>query len=62
MTQLTKAKNGEITKVMEKAAAKEGVKAEVMRKKIAAGKVVIPANINHQQLDPVAFGEGLKQK
>ncbi|MGM0548429.1 MAG: phosphomethylpyrimidine synthase ThiC [Bacillota bacterium] len=62
MTQLTKAKNGEITKVMEKAAAKEGVKAEVMRKKIATGKVVIPANINHQQLDPVAFGEGLKTK
>ncbi|MGM0498931.1 MAG: phosphomethylpyrimidine synthase ThiC [Bacillota bacterium] len=62
MTQVTRAKKGEISAEMKLAAAKEGVSAEYIREKVAAGKVVIPANIKHNNLEAVAFGEGLKTK
>ncbi|ADL13535.1 phosphomethylpyrimidine synthase ThiC [Acetohalobium arabaticum] len=62
MTQMTEAKAGRITAEMKQVANKEGVSAEFIREQIAAGKIVIPANKNHQHLDPNGFGEGLTTK
>jgi phosphomethylpyrimidine synthase len=62
MTQVTRAKKGEITAEMKQAADKESISAEFIRKQIAEGKVVIPANVNHRNLNAVAFGKGLKTK
>ncbi|MBM7624573.1 phosphomethylpyrimidine synthase ThiC [Sporohalobacter salinus] len=62
MTQMTKAKAGEITLEMEQVAQKEEVSVEFIREKIAEGKIVIPANKNHKNLEPNGFGEGLTTK
>lgn len=62
MTQMLKARQGIITKEMEAVAAYEKVDVEVLRERIAKGTVVIPANINHGNLKPFGFGEGLKTK
>lgn len=62
MTQMSKAIKGEITKEMKAAAVKEGVEPEFIRQGIAAGTIIIPANINHHNLKAAAFGKGLKTK
>ncbi|TDP89104.1 phosphomethylpyrimidine synthase [Halanaerobium saccharolyticum] len=62
MTQVTRAKNGEISAEMRLAAVNEGVSAEYIRDKVATGRIVIPANVNHSKLEAVAFGQGLKTK
>ena len=62
MTQVTRAKKGEISAEMKQAAAEESVSAEYIREKVGAGEIVIPANINHSNLKAVAFGKGLKTK
>jgi len=62
MTQLDKARNNEITREMEIVAVKENITVNELRKKIADGKVVIPASILHKNLDPIGIGEGLKIK
>ncbi|KGG80059.1 thiamine biosynthesis protein ThiC [Caloranaerobacter azorensis H53214] len=61
-TQMDAAKKGIITKEMELVAKKEKIDVEVLREKIAQGKVVIPANKNHSSLDPEGIGEGLRTK
>ncbi|WP_427340155.1 phosphomethylpyrimidine synthase ThiC [Caloranaerobacter sp. DY30410] len=61
-TQMDAAKKGIITKEMELVAEKEKIDVEVLREKIAQGKVVIPANKNHNSLDPEGIGEGLRTK
>ena len=61
-TQMDAAKKGIVTKEMEIVAKKENMDIEVLRKLIAEGKVVIPANKNHKSLDPEGVGEGLKTK
>lgn len=62
MTQLEKARNKVVTKEMEIVAEKENINVGILRKKIADGKVVIPASILHKNLDPIGIGEGLKIK
>ena len=62
MTQMAKAKSGEITEIMKRVAEKEGVEVEFIRQGLAEGTIVIPANKNHQHLDPNGFGEGLSTK
>ncbi|QIB25944.1 phosphomethylpyrimidine synthase ThiC [Caloranaerobacter azorensis] len=61
-TQMDAAKKGIITKEMELVAKKEKIDVEVLREKIAQGKVVIPANKNHSSLDPEGIGDGLRTK
>lgn len=61
MTQLIKAKNGEITEEMILVAESEGLEPESLRELVAAGKVVIPKNIN-RSFHPIGIGEGLKTK
>jgi phosphomethylpyrimidine synthase len=47
---------------MEFVAIREGVPAEVVRAEIAAGRAIIPANINHPELEPMAIGRKFKVK
>lgn len=61
-TQMDAASKGIITREMEIVAAKEQMPAESLRKQIAAGRVVVPANKNHRTLDPEGVGEGLRTK
>ena len=62
MTQLEKAKKGELTPEMTYVARQEGIDVEVLRRDIAAGLTVIPANKNHQNLKPIGIGKGLEVK
>ncbi|MGD9157358.1 MAG: phosphomethylpyrimidine synthase ThiC [Desulfobacteraceae bacterium] len=62
MTQLSDARAGNITPEMEIVAEKEDIDVVLLRDKIAQGRVVIPANINHKNLDPCGIGEGLSIK
>ena len=62
MTQLAKARSGITTPEMEKVAAYEQVDVLQVRQGIAEGRIVIPANINHERLEPRGIGEGLMVK
>ncbi|HEY5576633.1 MAG TPA: phosphomethylpyrimidine synthase ThiC, partial [Clostridiaceae bacterium] len=61
-TQMDAAKKGIITKEMETVAAKENIDVEFVRKGLAEGTIVIPANKNHKSLSAEGVGAGLKTK
>lgn len=61
-TQMDAARKGIITSEMQTVSEKEGMDIEMLRERIAAGRIVIPANINHASLSPEGIGEGLKTK
>jgi phosphomethylpyrimidine synthase len=62
MTQLEIARKGDISPQMESVAKVEGLEVETLRQRVAAGTVVIPANIRHLNLIPCGVGEGLATK
>ncbi len=64
MTQILKAKNNEITLQMKQVAEKEQVAPEMIRSEIAAGRLVIPANIKHidSGLVPIGIGRAITTK
>jgi phosphomethylpyrimidine synthase len=51
-----------ISPEMETVAREEGVSVDWLLDKIASGRIVIPANRNHQGVRPVGIGEGLRIK
>ncbi|SFD21409.1 phosphomethylpyrimidine synthase ThiC [Streptomyces aidingensis] len=57
VTQLGYARRGEITPEMEYVALRENVSPEVVRDEIAAGRAVLPANINHPETEPMIIGK-----
>ncbi|MFE9612811.1 phosphomethylpyrimidine synthase ThiC [Streptomyces sp. NPDC006012] len=57
VTQLAYARRGEITPEMEFAAIRENVSPEVVREEIAAGRAVLPANVNHPEIEPMIIGK-----
>jgi phosphomethylpyrimidine synthase len=59
MTQLAKARAGITTPEMQAVAQQEQVDVLWLRGKIAEGRVVIPANREHEGLSPCGIGEGL---
>ncbi len=61
-TQIARARAGEITPQIAAVAKKELVDPEIIRKGVAAGRIVIPANIHHPALDPIGIGRNLKTK
>ena len=61
MTQMEKAKRGTITEEMRYVAAVEGVDAEDLRRRIAAGVAIVPKNIRHD-FNPIGVGRGLSTK
>ena len=56
VTQLHYARKGEITPEMEFIALREGMTAEQVRSEVARGRAIIPANINHPELEPMIIG------
>ncbi|MGO4424680.1 phosphomethylpyrimidine synthase, partial [Streptomyces sp. MCAF7] len=57
VTQLAYARRGEITAEMEYVALRENVSPEVVREEIAAGRAVLPANVNHPEIEPMIIGK-----
>jgi len=55
-TQMDRARRGEVTPEIEFAAIREGVDPEVVRDEIARGRAVLPANVNHPELEPAVIG------
>jgi len=62
MTQLQSARKGALTPEIVKAAAREGAQAGLLLKEVAAGRAVVPANINHKGLFPAAIGRAFNCK
>lgn len=62
VTQMARARAGEITPQMAAVAEKEQVSPEFIREGVAAGRIVIPANIHHQALEPIGIGRQLTTK
>ncbi len=56
VTQLHYARSGEITEEMRFAALREGVAPEVVREELAAGRAILPANVNHPESEPMVIG------
>jgi phosphomethylpyrimidine synthase len=56
VTQLHYARKGIITSEMEYIAILEGMDAEFVRSEIAAGRAIIPTNINHPESEPMIIG------
>src|SRR6266566_1051068 len=61
-TQLSYARRGEITPEMEFVALREALPAELVRSEVARGRAIIPANINHLELEPMIIGRAFKVK
>jgi phosphomethylpyrimidine synthase len=61
-TQMYYARNGIITEEMEYIAKKENLEPEFVRSEVARGRLIIPANINHTHLEPMAIGRVTKTK
>ncbi len=55
-SQMHLARKGEITPEMQEVARAEGLADEDVRIEVAAGRLVIPANVRHQNLVPVGIG------
>jgi len=62
MTQLSKAKFGEITREMEVIAKEENIDEEILAKNIKEGKTVIPNSELRRNIKPVGIGFGLRTK
>src|SRR5580704_10420245 len=56
MSQMHFARKGMITEEMAYVAEREKISAELVRSEVAKGTMIIPANINHVELDPMAIG------
>jgi len=62
VTQLHYARKGEITPEMEFIALREGLPADFVRSEVARGRAIIPANINHLELEPMIIGRNFLVK
>ncbi len=55
-SQMHFARKGLITEEMMYVADREKIRPELVRDEIAAGRMIIPANVNHPELEPMAIG------
>ena len=62
VSQMHYARRGMITEEMEYVARRENLPAELVREELARGRMIIPANINHVNLEPMASGIASKCK
>src|SRR6516162_690125 len=62
MSQTHFARTGLLTEEMLFIAEREQVTPEFIRDEVAAGRMIIPANINHPELEPMCIGVGSKCK
>jgi phosphomethylpyrimidine synthase len=56
MTQMHFARKGQLTEEMLYVAAREKLAPELVRSRVAEGRMIIPANINHPELEPMCIG------
>ena len=56
VTQLQFARRGVVTEEMAFVALREGFDAEFVRSEVARGRAIIPANVNHPELEPMIIG------
>ncbi len=61
-TQLYFARQGVVTEEMAFVAAREGLDPEFVRSEVARGRAIIPANIRHLELEPMAIGRNFLVK
>src|SRR6267154_2317183 len=62
MSQMHFARQGIITEEMEYIAKREHLEPELIRSEVARGRCIIPANIHHRNLEPMAIGIATKCK
>lgn len=62
VTQMHYARRGIVTPEMEFVAIREGVDPEFVRQEVARGRAIIPANINHPELEPMIIGRNFLVK
>ncbi|MGH9790554.1 MAG: phosphomethylpyrimidine synthase ThiC [Candidatus Acidiferrales bacterium] len=62
VSQMHYARAGVITEEMEHVARREKLEPEVVRSEVACGRAIIPANINHRNLEPMGIGIAFKCK
>jgi phosphomethylpyrimidine synthase len=56
VTQMHLARSGVVTEEMAHVAARERLEPALVRDEVARGRLVIPANVNHPELEPIAIG------
>jgi phosphomethylpyrimidine synthase len=61
-TQLHYARRGDVTAEMEFVALREGLPVEFVRSEVARGRAIIPANVNHPELEPMIIGRNFLVK
>ena len=62
VSQMHYARQGLITEEMDYVAKREGLPPELIREEVARGRMIIPANINHPNLEPMCIGIASKCK
>ncbi|MDB5986102.1 MAG: thiC, partial [Nevskia sp.] len=62
LSQMPYARQGIVTPEMEFVALREGLPAEYVRSEVARGRAVIPANVNHLELEPTIIGRNFLVK
>ena len=62
VTQMHFARRGTVTVEMEYVARRENLDPELVRSEVARGRMIIPANVNHRRLEPMAIGIAAKCK
>ena len=62
VTQLHYARQGTITPEMRFIALRENVDVELVRSEVAAGRAIIPANVNHPESEPMIIGKAFLTK
>ncbi|HEY2431525.1 MAG TPA: phosphomethylpyrimidine synthase ThiC [Vicinamibacterales bacterium] len=62
VTQLHYARSGAVTPEMEFIAIREGLDPEFVRSEVARGRAIIPANVNHPELEPMIIGRNFAVK
>ncbi len=62
VSQMHYARRGEITPEMEFVAIRENCESELVRSEVARGRAVIPANVNHLELEPTIIGRNFLVK
>ena len=61
-TQMHYARQGVITEEMQFIAKRESLAPELVRSEVARGRMIVPANINHPNLEPMCIGVASKCK
>ena len=62
VTQMRFARQGVVTEEIRHVALREGLDPEAVRAEVARGRMIIPANVNHPELEPMAIGIAAKCK